>query len=196
MTNQPTLVERLVSHDPRAFEELIRLYGARLLLKAEQMLGCRDEAKDCVQECYIQVHKNINNFRQEAEIYSWMYRILVNACLKKMRSRTAASMESLDELQPTFDEDGCRIEPLWQSLPTTEEILEQNGTREQVLSAIQSLPHGSRDILYLRDIEGHSTAEVAEMLSLSLSATKVRLHRARAALKKILEPVFIERRVS
>jgi len=195
VTSQLTLVERLKSHDPRAFEELIRLYGARLLLKAEQMLGCRDEAKDCVQECYIQVHKNIGNFRQEAEIYSWMHRILVNACLKKMRSRTASSMESLDELQPTFDEDGCRIEPLWQSLPSTEEILEQKGTREQVLAAIQSLPHNFRDILYLRDIEGHNTAEVSEMLSLSLSATKVRLHRARAALKKTLEPVFIERTV-
>ena len=196
MSSQSTLVERLVNHDPRAFEELIRLYGARLLLKAEQMLGCREEAKDCVQECYIQVHKNIDKFRQEADIYSWMYRILVNACLKKMRSRTAATMESFDELQPTFDEDGCRIEPLWQSLPTTEEILEKKGTREQVISAIQSLPSNFRDILYLRDIEGHSTAEVAELLSLSLSATKVRLHRARAALKKALEPIFIERRVS
>ena len=196
MSNQPTLVERLINNDPRAFEELISLYGGRLLLKAEQMLGCRDEAKDCVQECYIQVHKNIAKFRQEADIYSWMYRILVNACLKKMRSRTAGSMESLDELQPTFDEYGCRSEPLWQSIPTTEEILEQKGTREQVLGAIQSLPNGFRDILYLRDIEGHSTAEVAEILSLSLSATKVRLHRARAALKKILEPVFIERMVS
>lgn len=193
MSSQPTLVERLVNHDPRAFEELIRLYGARLLLKAEQMLGCREEAKDCVQECYIQVHKNIDKFRQEADIYSWMYRILVNACLKKMRGRTAATMESFDELQPTFDEDGCRIEPLWQSLPTTEEILEKKGTREQVISAIQSLPSNFRDVLYLRDIEGHNTAEVSEMLSLSPSATKVRLHRARAALKKTLEPVFIER---
>ncbi len=196
MTDPKSLVDRLVSGDQHAFEELIRLYGPRLLLKAEQMLGCPDEAKDCVQECYIQVHKNIANFRQEADIFSWVYRILVNSCLKKMRKRAAATMESLDELQPTFDQDGCRIEPLWQTLPSTEEILEQKGAQQQVIAAIQSLPPGMRDVLYLRDIEGHNTAEVAEMLSLSLSATKVRLHRARAALKKILEPVFDERRVS
>ncbi len=112
MSNKPSLVDRLVDGDQHAFKELIRLYGARLLLKAEQMLGCPDEARDCVQECYIQVHKNISNFRQEAEIYSWMYRILVNACLKKMRARSATIVESLDDLQPTF-EDGCRLEPLW-----------------------------------------------------------------------------------
>lgn len=196
MTNQPSLIDRLVDGDQHAFEELIRLYGARLLLKAEQMLGCPDEAKDCVQECYIKVHRNIGTFRQEADIFSWMYRILVNTCLKKMRKRSAAPLESLDELQPTFDQNGCRIEPLWQTLPSTEEILEKKGARQQVLSAIQSLPHTYRDVLYLRDIEGHNTAEVAEMLSLSTSATKVRLHRARAALKKILEPVFDERRAS
>lgn len=191
MSNKPSLVDRLVGGDQHAFKELIRLYGARLLLKAEQMLGCPDEARDCVQECYIQVHKNISNFRQEAEIYSWMYRILVNVCLKKMRARSATIVESLDDLQPTF-EDGCRLEPLWQTLPSTEEILEKKGAQQQVIAAIQSLPHGMRDVLYLRDIEGYNTVEVAEMLSLSLSATKVRLHRARAALKKILEPVFIE----
>ncbi len=70
--------------------------------------------------------------------------------------------------------------------------MEKKGAQQQVTAAIQSLPHGMRDVLYLRDIEGYNTVEVAEMLSLSLSATKVRLHRARAALKKILEPVFIE----
>jgi len=195
VTDPKSLVDRLVSGDQHAFEELIGLYGPRLLLKAEQMLGCPDEAKDCVQECYIQVHKNIATFRQEADIFSWMYRILVNSCLTKMRKRSAATMESLDELQPIF-EYGCRIEPLWQSLPTTEEILEKKGAQKQVLTAIQSLPHSMRDVLYLRDIEGHNTAEVAEMLSLSLSATKVRLHRARAALKKILEPIFDERSAS
>lgn len=194
MNNQSELIEGLRKGGAGAFEELIRLYGGRLFLKANQMLGNTEDAKDCVQECYVQVHRNINQFRGEADLYSWMYRILVNGCLKKMKARSAAEHQPLDDLMPIFDTDGCRIEPLWQKIPTAEEILDEKVTRERVLEAIQTLPPAYRDVLYLRDIEGHSTAEVSEMLSLSLSATKVRLHRARSALKKILEPVFLERR--
>lgn len=194
MTGQSALIEGLNQGDPAAFEQLIRQYGGRLLLKAQQMMGDREDAKECVQECYIQVHRKIGQFRGDADLYSWMYRVLVNICLKKMRARTKANLSSIYDLMPTFDDDGCRIEPLWQSTPTAEEILEESDTRERVLEAIRALPAPYRDVVYLRDIDGHSTAEVAEMLALSLSATKVRLHRARSALKKLLEPVFLERK--
>lgn len=194
MGSQSELIEGLRKGEAGAFEELIRLYGGRLFLKANQMLGNVEDAKDCVQECYVQVHRNIDQFRGDADLYSWMYRILVNGCLKKMKARSTAEHQPLDDLMPIFDTDGCRIEPLWQKIPTAEEILDEKVTRERVLEAIQGLPPAYRDVLYLRDIEGYSTAEVSEMLTLSLSATKVRLHRARSALKKILEPVFLERR--
>lgn len=187
------LVERLKGGDGAAFEELIRTYGPRLLLKARHMLGNPDDARDCVQDCYVQVHRNIGSFRGEASLYSWMYRILVNSCLKKMQSRSRGELVPIDELMPEFDSDGCRIEPMWQTLPSGEDLVEQNDTRARVLAAIRDLPAGYRDVLYLRDIEGHSTAEVSDMLGLSESATKVRLHRARAALKKLLEPLFWER---
>ena len=194
MDNQSELIDGLRKGNATAFKELIRLYGARLFFKANQMLGSAEDAKDCVQECYVQVHRNIGQFRGDADLYSWMYRILVNGCLKKMKARSAVEHQPLDDFLPTFDAGGCRIEPLWQNIPTAEEILDEKVTRERVLRAIQALPLVYRDVLYLRDIEGHSTAEVSEMLSLSPSATKVRLHRARSALKKILEPVFLERR--
>lgn len=190
--NQANIIGDLIAGKVGAFENLIILYGSRLLLKATQMLGNKDDAEECVQECYLQVHRNIASFRGDAGLYSWIYRILINACLKKMKSRATNNTASIESLLPDFDNNNCRIEPNWPSIPTLEDILSQNHTRRQVLNAIRALPDSYRDILYLRDIEGYNTLEVAEMFSLSEGAVKVRLHRARAALKKILEPVFLE----
>ncbi len=190
--DQINIVADLIAGKRGAFEGIIRQYGSRLLLKATQMLGNTPDAEECVQECYLQVHRNISSFRGEANLYSWMYRILVNACLKKMKARAVNNSTSIESLLPDFDENNCRIEPNWPSIPSAEEILRRNHTKRQVLAAIHSLPDSYRDILYLRDIEGYNTAEVAQMFSLSEGAIKVRLHRARSALKKFLEPVFLE----
>jgi len=190
--DQINIVADLIAGKRGAFEGIIRQYGARLLLKATQMLGNTPDAEECVQECYLQVHRNISSFRGEANLYSWMYRILVNACLKKMKTRAVNNSASIESLLPDFDDNNCRIEPNWPVVPTAEEVLRQNNTKRQVLAAIHSLPNSYRDILYLRDIEGYNTAEVAQKFSLSEGAIKVRLHRARSALKKILEPVFLE----
>ena len=192
MSEQTAIIEGLVKGESAAFSELISLYGSRLLLKAKQMLGNEADAQDCVQDCYIQVIRNISSFRGEADLFSWMYKILVNSCLQKMRKRTTADMVSIESLLPEFDQDDCRIEPLWNSIPTTEEVFQQNHARKTILESIESLPESYRDVLYLRDIEGYSTLEVSDALSISEGATKVRLHRARSALKKILEPFFRE----
>ena len=94
MGSQSELIEGLRKGEAGAFEELIRLYGGRLFLKANQMLGNVEDAKDCVQECYVQVHRNIDQFRGDADLYSWMYRILVNGCLKKMKARSTAENDA------------------------------------------------------------------------------------------------------
>lgn len=192
MSEQAAIVERLVKGESAAFRELISLYGPRLLLKAKQMLGNDADAQDCVQDCYLQVLRNISSFRGEADLFSWMYKILVNSCLQKIRKKTTKNTVSIDSLLPEFDQNDCRIEPMWNSIPTTEEVFQQNHAREKILESIQSLPESYRDVLYLRDIEGYNTSEVSKALSLSEGAIKVRLHRGRSALKKILEPIFRE----
>jgi len=192
LTGEDIHIQKLKTGCNESFRLLIQETGPRLFSKAEQMLGNPDDAKECVQDCYVQVHKNIGTFRGEAKLFSWMYRILINACLAKMRTRLSKQSESFDDLLPKFDSDGCRIEPLWQKIPSAEELIQTADMKKHVRSAISTLPDSYRYVLLLRDIEGHSTAEVANMLSLSETATKVRLHRARSMLKKTLEPAFLE----
>lgn len=184
------MIKALREGDSSAFRHLMVAYGARLLQKAEQMLGCPEDARECVQECFLQVHRSVSDFREEAEIYTWMHRILVNNCLMKLRTRERKGTVSIETLMPEFDDKGCRIEPLWQEILSVEELLSKKDMRAKVMEAINTLPDTFRIILLLRDIEGYSTAEVAKMLSISESAAKVRLHRSRAALKRILEPLL------
>ncbi len=188
--DEKEIVEALKVGDEGAFRHLIANYSARLMRKAEQMLGCREDAHECVQECFLQVYRKISDFRGEAGLYTWMHRILVNNCLMKIRKRKRQNMVSIDTLMPEFDENNCRIEPLWQELLSAEELLSRRETRSAVQSGISSLPDDYRLILILRDIEGYTTAEAAQVLSISESAAKVRLHRSRSALKKILEPML------
>ena len=160
--------------------------GPRLLRTAEYLLADHAEAQDCLQETLLQVHQKIDTFRGEASLATWVHRILINSCLMKLRGRHPKTT-SLESMHSEFDGD-CRLEPVWQFRQSIEEIVAQQDTRVKIARHIQQLPDGYREVLILRDIEGHTTAEVCEMLSLSSSAVKVRLHRARAALKRILEP--------
>ena len=96
----------------------------------------------------------------------------------------------LTEHLPEFDRFDCRIEAPWSGLAPVEDVMQNDELRRRVADAIDELPDGYRVVLHLRDIEGYDTAEVAAHLDISVSNVKVRLHRARSALKKLLEPVL------
>lgn len=188
MTDQAMLLAGLLDGDRRAYDELVTTYSGRLHGKAMQLLDNHEDASDCVQECFIQVHRKIGSFREEAQLSSWMHRILINACLSKLRNRTRHLAENLEACEKAQGEDCAWASSLWQSFGSGEAAVEALSLRNLVLSKIEELPETYRGVLFLRDIQGHSTAEVADTLGLSTSATKVRLHRARALLKVKLEP--------
>lgn len=184
------LVAGLRACDPPAYEETVRRYGGRLLQTARRLLGCEEDARDCVQEAFAKAFSSVMGFEQRASLGTWLYRIAVNQCLMKLRQRRRGPEVSLDQLMPEFNETGCRFEPLWQFDHSVEELLARDHVRRTVREAIESLPDTARNVLLLRDIEELSTDEAAAILDISPGAVKVRLHRARAALKKLLEPVL------
>ena len=190
MDNQAELVDGLVGGERRAFEELITLYGRRLLAKAEQMLGNREDARDCVQECYMQVHRKIGSFRNEAKLYSWVHRILINTCLSKIRSAPRTLLESLEDCEATKGGDCNWAEALWQEFAEADQIIENIHLKNTVMNAVQQLPETYQQVLSLRDVQGYSTAEAACIMSISEASTKVRLHRARGMLRQTLQPHF------
>ena len=134
--------------------------------------------------------KALGDFDGRSSVKTWLHRITVNAALMKLRKMDAVAESPIDQLLPEFDQYNCRIEPHWQRLMSLEQAVDNDNLREAISEAISRLPESYRVVLQLRDVEGYSTAEVADALEISVSNVKVRLHRARAAMKKLLEPIL------
>ncbi len=186
------LVEALKRQDATAFETLVRSYAPKLLAVAKRFTSNEADAQDCVQETFLAVHRKIQDFEERASLGTWLHRIVVNAALTRLRTRQREAEESLDNLLPKFDADGFLIGPTRMPPLSADDLLERADTKRTVRTAIDQLPPGYRSVLLLRDIEGFSTQEVADALDIKPGTVKTRLHRARAALKTLLEPIFRE----
>jgi RNA polymerase sigma-70 factor, ECF subfamily len=186
------LIAALRAGDAEAFEDVIMRYGGRLLAVCRHLLGDEEEARDCVQEALLSAFRQIGRFEGRAELGTWLHRIAVNQALMRLRAQASAPEGPIDHLLPRFDDHGGRHEPAWRFEESVEEALGRRQTRALVLAQIALLPEAYRTVLLLRDVEKLTTREVGELLSLGESAVKVRLHRARAALKRLLEPLWQE----
>lgn len=184
------LIEALRAGDDDAFERVLEKYGARLLALARRFMRTEQDAHDAFQDAMLSAFLKIDSFRGADNLYGWLYRVTVNACLMQLRKRQRHQSVDIDSLLPTFDERDCRInEPL--AMPKSpEELLASEETRETIRQAVDALPDRLRSVFILRDVEGHSTRETAELLEIEEGAVKTRLHRGRSALKKVLEPAL------
>jgi RNA polymerase sigma-70 factor (ECF subfamily) len=180
-------VGRLQRGDEAAFEELVRNHGGRLLSVARRFLGSSEDAQDAVQEAFIRAFKAIHTFEERAQLQTWLHRILVNTALMKLRERRRKPEESIDELLPTFAADGHQTV---ESREWSDALLEQKETAGLVRDAIARLPEPYRVVLVLRDLEERDTAETARILGTTTTVVKVRLHRARQALRTLLDREF------
>jgi RNA polymerase sigma-70 factor (ECF subfamily) len=171
-------------------EQLVRDNIAWMLKLAERLLGDRGLAEDAVQDAFISAFRGLDKFEGRSSLKTWLHRITVNAALTKLRQLKRRAELSIDEDQPEFDQYECRIEAPWHYLASLEDVIENDDLRKRVNDCINTLPDSYRIVLQLRDIEGYDTREVAEQLEISEANVKVRLHRARAALKIRLEPML------
>ncbi len=174
----------------RDFEIFVREYAGRLLAVARRFLPHDEDAADAVQDALLSAFTSRSKFRGNSTVYTWLYRIVVNTCLMKIRSRPRATAVSVDELLPAFDEQGRHANPVADFRHRVEDRLEWEETQAAVRACIDQLPDAYRTIVLLRDIEEFTTEQTAELLDLSRVAVKTRLHRARQALRTLLEPVF------
>ena len=179
-------VARLKAGDEAACEALVREHGGRLLAVARRYMRSDEDARDAVQEAFIAAFRSIDRFEGGSAISTWLHRIAVNCCLMKLRSGRRRPETSIEELLPTFDETGHRVlhEETWPE--SVEAAIERRQTRERVREAIGLLPEKYRTVILLRDIEELSTEHAARVLGTTVTAVKVRLHRARQALREIL----------
>jgi RNA polymerase sigma-70 factor (ECF subfamily) len=171
-------------------EQLVRENIQWMKHLAERLLRDPQLAEDAVQEAFISAFGGLQDFEGRSSLKTWLHRITVNAALGKLRQLKRQSEQSMDEYLPEFDRHDCRIEPAWPHLVSSQEILESENLRGLVHKKIGELGDNYRIILQLRDIEGYNTSEVAAVTGISESNVRIRLHRARAALKTLLEPIL------
>jgi RNA polymerase sigma-70 factor (ECF subfamily) len=184
------LVARLRDGDPEAFEVLVREHGGRMLATARRFVVSEDDARDVLQEAFLAAFRAIDGFAGAARLSTWLHRIVVNAALMRLRSRKRRREEPIDGLLPRFEEDGHWVEPpaLWDA--PTDDLVERRETRATVRKAIDRLPANYRTVLVLRDVEELDTDEAAALLGVTPNTVKTRLHRARQALRTLLERDF------
>jgi RNA polymerase sigma-70 factor (ECF subfamily) len=181
------LVQRLRDGDPQAFELLVREYGGRMLATARRIVGTDEEARDVLQDAFLAAFRAIDTFAGAARLSTWLHRIVVNAALMRLRTRRRRREESIDGLLPRFDEEGHWAEPAAHCDTWTDTLLERHETRAMVRNAIDRLPLNYRSVLLLRDIEELDTDETASILGITPNAVKTSLHRARQALRTLLQ---------
>lgn len=188
------LLARLRQGDAEAFRRLVIEQGPRLLAAARRLLTSEEDARDALQDGFIQAFRALPGFQEQSRLSTWLHRIVINAALMRLRRRRVRAEESIEPLLPMFAEDGHQAAPAsaWFSSPddSAERRLERRETRDLVRAAIARLPVSYRTVVVLRDIEELDTATVAGQLGISENAVKIRLHRARQALRGLLDPHF------
>lgn len=184
---EQVLLVALRRGDGDAFAVMVREYGRQMLATARRLLVNEEDARDALQEACLAAFRGIGSFEGKSRLATWLHRLVVNCALMKLRSRRSRPEYSIDDLLPRFQEDGHHLEPLspWSEHAATE--LERQENRAVLWAAIGALPASYREVVVLRDIEELSTEETGRMLGITANAVKIRLHRARQALRTLLD---------
>lgn len=173
-----------MAREPEAFKRLVARYGARMHATARSVVGSDHDAKDVVQDSLLAVYRHISTFSRRAPFGAWLRRVVVNHALMKLRMRKRRSETFMDDLPSApapNDEDLGRS---WQE--PTDEAIERRQRWVWVRRKIEALSPQHRRVLELRDLEELSTREAAKRLGISETCLKVRLFRARQALRALL----------
>lgn len=187
------LVGRFKEGEQSAFERLVERFQERVYRLALRIIRNPQDAEEITQDVFLTIYLKIGTFDARSAFSTWLYRIATNAALMKLRRRQSASEIAIEDYLPQFTREGHHRLPVpdWGEGPE-QHLLEQEG-REMLSNAIAVLPPDYQVPVLLRDVEGLSNAEVAEVLGVSVLAVKARLHRARLALRGQLALYFRER---
>jgi RNA polymerase sigma-70 factor, ECF subfamily len=187
------LIDRLVLHDERAFNALVKAYERRIFALVLRMVGSPAEAEDIAQEVFVQVFKAIGSFRRESKLSTWIYRIAINLCKNRSkyhRVRHTADQEPLDAQAERVPVDARGS---YSDIARPDEMASGKQVERIVQEAIAELEPSFRECLILRDVEDLSYEDIVEITGLPEGTVKSRIHRARAQLKEIVEQALGEK---
>ena len=182
------LVHASKNGDVAAFEQLVKRYDRKLFRIAQSITHNTEDAQDAVQDAFLKVFQNLGQFREQSQFSTWLFRITVNQSLIKLRKQRTRKEVSLDEdFQADVDMPPMEVID-W--APNPEQLYWASELRDILMSALKDLPPTLRTVFVLRDIEGLSTDQTAEVLNLSQTVVKARLWRVRLQLRERLNKYF------
>jgi RNA polymerase sigma-70 factor (ECF subfamily) len=189
MRSDSVLVQLCQDGDIRAFEELVKRYEERVYTVACSILNDADAAQDAAQEAFVRAYQSLGAFRTDSSFYTWLYRIVVNTCLNEARrNKRRGSRVSLEDLNAS----GSRLPEALFTTETPHDAVDNLELQETIQTMLDGLSEEHRMVVVLKDIEGRSQEEIAELMQCSLGTVKSRLSRARALLQERLRPVYDE----
>jgi RNA polymerase sigma-70 factor (ECF subfamily) len=178
--SEEELIARAASGDGAAFSDLMAMHESRMFAVALRMCANREDAQDCLQDAMIRIYRSIAGFKAQSSFSTWVYRITMNTCLDELRRRKVRGAASLDGL----------LESGW-SPSDEDDVPEKHAVaseqRRTLDKAIADLPEDMRAAVVLRDIQGFSYDEIADMLAANIGTVKSRISRGRERLRQVLK---------
>jgi RNA polymerase sigma-70 factor (ECF subfamily) len=182
------LVQRVQKGDMRAFEALVNKYQRKVGRLLTRMVRDPDDIEDIVQDSFIKAYKALGNFRGESAFYTWLYRIAINTAknfLVASNRRPIALREGNDEDSETFDDSDTLSD-----MGTPESVYSSRQIAATVNKAVEELPEELKNAIVLREIEGLSYEEIAEVMGCPIGTVRSRIFRAREAISERLKPLL------
>lgn len=180
---EAAVIQAVLDGDVNAYEALVKEYEKNVYNLALRMTGNSEDAADMAQEAFIKAYNSLTAFRGDSKFSVWLYRIVSNVCLDFLRSRSRKQTVSLS----TENDDGEEVElDIADETHSPEQLLDRSLTRDAVRRGLATLPPDHREILLLREIQGLSYEEIADVLGLEAGTVKSRIFRARKKLCSFL----------
>ena len=173
--DETSLIEQFKDGDQSAFERIVKTYQDRIYNLCRYLLGNSQDAEDAAQDVFIKAYRKLKDFRPESSLYTWLYRIGVNTCLDHKR-----------KYRPEPLKDQSLVEGLLSAEPSPERSYQSKEIGQAIQAALAQLPKNSRAVIVLKEIEGLSYEEMAEVLNTSIGTVKSRISRARKELRRLL----------
>ena len=181
------LIQAHLRGDPRAFDQIVTRYQVRLLNFVYRMIGDRERAEDLVQEAFLRVYRHLDRFDQSRKFSTWIYTIASNLAKNELRNRSRSPLITLDRARPRDEEDPRPLE-FEDTASRPDDIYDRQNLKALVDQTVARLSSHHREVFVLRELEGKSYEEIAEIMHCNLGTVKSRLNRARQSFAELIQP--------
>lgn len=181
------LIEAHLAGDPKAFPQIVARYQVRLLNFVYRMIGDRERAEDLVQEAFLRVYRHLERFDRSRKFSTWVYTIASNLAKNELRNRSRSPLVTFEQARPR-DDDEPRTLDFEDSASRPDDLYERRQLRALVDQTVARLSSHHREVFVLRELEGKSYEEIAEIMHCNLGTVKSRLNRARQSFAELIAP--------